>query len=411
MEHDGTDMTSPFHTGNTLRDDAKTYRRLEINFTRNKKQDHTALLDDAAGRFEYEACREQYWNPEQLSLCYGTPIWDQADEGQRRTLNQLYWVAYYSQIISAEIATIFFNQTSAAGLYALEDFRLVCDTLDLESAQERAHIDAFKRVSERVEQELFGERIFSYSMRGPYDETMIRADTHYFRRQWKKLQLRSYGLLSSGFAFIACQYFTIRALRTLNGKLIQHQLAQFFPANASTAYEHEGQTTQSGNTVPSAISYYHFQDESYHFNSSMLLAQDVLRSLPPPTAFEKKVANMALLGCQKDHANFSTAVNGIFWYDPAVFPSLYRVLTSSVFGLERQEAVELLRATFCEENAGMHASYETHQKACASYRKFLDGMTYVSPGNLEMKRMGKMTLGLHLKQNRKGFRRFEGALV
>ncbi|MFH7029315.1 MAG: hypothetical protein ACHBN1_28960 [Heteroscytonema crispum UTEX LB 1556] len=43
-------------------------------------------------------------------------------------------MAYYSQIISAEIATIFFNQISAAGLYAPEDFRLVCDTLDLEFA-------------------------------------------------------------------------------------------------------------------------------------------------------------------------------------------------------------------------------------------------------------------------------------
>ena len=400
-------MKSPFASGKTLRDDAKTYRRLEINFKRNKKQDHTALLDDAAGRFDYEACRGEYWNPEELSLCFGTPIWDQADENQRRILNQLYWVAYYSQIISAEIATIFFNQTSAAGLYALEDFRLVCDTLDLESAQERAHIDAFKRVSESVEQALFGQRIFSYAMRGPYDETMIRADTSYFRRHWKKLQLRTYGLLSSGFAFIACQYFTIRALRTLNGKLIQHQLAQFSPTATALENGDDGETTRVGDTVPSAISYYHFQDESYHFNSSMLLAQDVLRSLPPPTAFEKQVANMALLGCQKDHSNFSTAVNGIFWYDPAVFSSVYQVLRSPVFGLDRHDAMQLLRTTFCEENAGMHASFDTHQKACGSYRKFLEGMTYVSPENLEMRRMQKVTLASHITKNRKAFRRFE----
>jgi hypothetical protein len=93
-------------------------------------------------------------------------------------LNQLYWVAYYSQIVSAEIATIFFNQTSATGLYAHEDFRLICDTLDLESSQERAHIYAFRTIAKQVEQALFGELIFTYPMRNPFTETMVYADTN-----------------------------------------------------------------------------------------------------------------------------------------------------------------------------------------------------------------------------------------
>ena len=42
----------------------------------------------------------------------------------------------------------FLNQVAAAGLYTLEDFRLVCDNLDLETKQERAHINAFKTVGE-----------------------------------------------------------------------------------------------------------------------------------------------------------------------------------------------------------------------------------------------------------------------
>src|SRR5437016_9991921 len=112
---------------------------------------------------------------------WGTPIWDQASAQQKVILNQLYWVAYYSQIISAEIATIFFNQTAGAALYGMEDFRLVCDTLDLESSQERAHINAFQKVSKEVELAIFGERVFSYAMRGPYAETMIYADTDKFR--------------------------------------------------------------------------------------------------------------------------------------------------------------------------------------------------------------------------------------
>ena len=63
--------------------------------------------------------------------------------------------------------------------------------------QERAHINAFKKVSEEVEHELFGERIFSYAMRGPYDETMVHGDTDLLRALWKKLQLRTFGMLSS----------------------------------------------------------------------------------------------------------------------------------------------------------------------------------------------------------------------
>jgi hypothetical protein len=389
-------MTSPFVTQATLVDDQKTYKRLELNLQRNKKQDHTQLLDQAAASFDYQQCKDSYWNPEPFSLLYGTPIWDEASPAQRVILNQLYWVAYYSQIISAEIATIFFNQTSAAGLYALEDFRIVCDTLDLESMQERAHINAFRKVSDTVEHELFGKRVFSYAMRGPYDETMVHGDSDTLRAAWKKLQLGTYGLLSSGNAFIACQYFTVRGLRTLNGKIVQHQLSHYFAKHPE----------QKNAPVPSAISYYHFQDESYHFNSSMLISKDVLGSLSAPTPFEKMVANQALRGCQKDHFHFSAAINGIFWYDPAVFRPVYEVLRSKHFGLDKKGALALMERSFCHETEGVRQSEKTHQTARDSYKKYLDGLGYVSRDNREMAVMGKSTLARHLATNRAALRRF-----
>ena len=183
-----TDSTAP---GTLLQ------RRLEINYHRNRKQDHTQLLDNAGQMFDYAESRDSYWQAENFSLLYGTPLWDQASAHQRTILNQLYWVAYYSQIISAEIATIFFNQTSAAALYAHEGFRTICDMLDLESSQERAHISAFQAVAEKTEQALLGQRLFSYPMRGPFSETMIFADTHRLKRWWKRLQLQAFGLMRS----------------------------------------------------------------------------------------------------------------------------------------------------------------------------------------------------------------------
>jgi hypothetical protein len=391
--------TSVFDPSPGLADDAKTCKRLELNLVRNRKQDHTALLDDAAAAFDYEACRDAYWNPEPYSLLFGTPIWEQASASQRVLLNQLYWVAYYAQIISAEIATIYYNQTSAAGLYALEDFRAVCDTLDLESAQERAHIAAFKRISEAVEHEVFGERVFTYGMRGPFCETMVHADTDAFRRRWKALQLRTYGLLSSGNAFIACQYFAVRGLRTLNGKLVQHQLSQYYS-------KHDDPDAAP---IPSKISYYHFMDESYHFNSSMLLAHDVVRSLPAPTRFERYVSNLTVRGCQRDHFHFSAAMNGIFWYDPSLFDAVYQVLRSRAFGLDGDEALTLMRRSFCEESEGLEQSFRTHQTALESYRKFVAPLDYLSEANREMSTMAQSSVADHLARNRRSFDRFERA--
>ncbi len=380
----------------SLLEDTRTVRKLEINLKRNRAQDHTSLLDEAAGEFRYSDCQNEYWNPETHSFLYGTPLWEQSSSSQRMILNHLYWVAYYSQIISAEIATIFFNQTAAAGLYAVEDFRLVCDTLDLESTQERAHIHAFQTVSRQVEEALFGKPVFTYPMRSPYVETMIHADTNVFKRWWKRLQLQTFGLLSSGNAFIACQYFTIRGVRTLSGKLTQHQLSQ----------THLKHSSPEVSPVPAKISHYHFMDESFHFNSSTIISHDVVNSLRPPTRFEKQVVNMALWGCQKDHSHFSACINGIFWYEPATFQAVYKVLRSPVFSMDAQEAREMMASCFTRENDGIHACYQTHRTAIESYRAYVDTMDYVTAPNKAMALMEKVNIPDYLEQNRQALARF-----
>lgn len=382
--------------GNTLLENQKVYRKLQINHTRNKQQDHTQLLDQAATAFKYEDCKNEYWNPEEFSLLYGTPLWEQASSSQRIILNQLYWVAYYSQIISAEIATIFFNQTSAAGLYAQEDFRLVCDTLDLESAQERAHINAFRTVADQVETTLFGKRVFSYPMRGPFTETMVFADTNTWKRWWKKLQLQTFGLLSSDNTFLACQYFTVRGVRTLNGKLVQHKLSNYYQ-------KHPHQETAP---IPSKISYYHFMDESFHFNSSTIISHDVINCLKSPTTFEKLVSNLGLRGCQKDHYHFSVAINGIFWYDPALYSAIYQILCSPVFSMSDAEAKEMMRLCFAEETEGLHRSYQTHTEAMESYKVYLEPLDYVWKSNREMSLMASNSISKYLATQKKAVASF-----
>ncbi|AFY58322.1 hypothetical protein Riv7116_5961 [Rivularia sp. PCC 7116] len=381
---------------NTLLANRKVYGKLQINYKRNKQQDCTELLDKAAAAFNYDDCKDEYWNPEQYSLLYGTPLWTQASQSQRIILNQLYWVAYYCQIISAEIATILFNQTSAAGLYAQEDFRVICDMLDLESAQERCHINAFKTISHQVESTLFGERIFTYPMRGPYTETMVFADTNFLKTQWKKLQLQAFGLISADNTFLACQYFTVRGLRTLNGKLIQHKLSNYY----------QNHNNPDNAPIPAKISYYHFMDESFHFNSSTIISHDVIQCIKPPTKFEKVVANLGIRGCQKDHYHCSIAVNGIFWYDAALYPAIYRLLRSQVFGMSDTEAKDTIRRCFTQETEALHNSFQTHHEAMESYKVYVESLDYLWKSNREMSFMAANSISRYLNEQRINFKKW-----
>jgi hypothetical protein len=388
-------ITSP-KSAAAFSEDPKTYRKLQLNYQRAKQTDHSPQLDALAAQFDYEQCRNSYWNPPEFSLLYGTPLWEQSNTSQRVVLNQLYWVAYYAQIISAEIATIFFNQTSSTGLYAQEGFRLVCDTLDLETAQERCHINAFQTVIDQVEQSLFGKRVFSYPMRSPFTETMIFADTNPLRSWWKGIQLQCFGLLSAGNTFLACQYLTVRGLRTLNGKLIQHKLSNF--------YQNHPQPAES--PIPAQISYYHFLDESFHFNTSTILSHDVTRSLPSPTAFERQVLNLGIQGCQRDHYHVSVAVNGIFWYDPALYSAIYTVLRSPIFSLSPEAAKAMMLACFTQETAGLNRSFQTHQEAIDSYKVYLEPLNFIAAKNKEMELMASNSIARHLKTQQKALAQF-----
>jgi hypothetical protein len=390
------------HTGLAQRqtksflDDRSAIRKLELNLKRNVEQDHTRLIDDAAARFRYEDCRNEYWNPESHSLLWGTPVWHQATPAQRVVLNQIYWVAYYAQIVSAEIATIFLNQVAAAGLYSLEDFRLVCDNLDLETKQERAHINAFKKVGEEVEHTLFGERLFTYPMRSLYEHTMVFADTSAAKAFWRRLQIQAFMMLSSSNAFLGSQYLLVRGLRTLNGKLIQHQLSNYYTQHPD----------KERAPLPSAISYYHFMDESFHFNTSRLVGLEVPRSLEAPTAFERWVVNRGVAGCQRDHFNFSVVVNGIFWYDPATFQVIYKLFRSPVFGMEHGEALAMMEQCFCAESDGLTGAVRTHGTATDSYRAFVEPVSWLDKRNRDMDVMRSNSQARYLERNKRALAAF-----
>lgn len=380
----------------SLLDDRSTYKKLELNKKRNLDQDHSTMMDEATALFKYDDCKDEYWNPEEYSLLYGTPLWHGSTAKQKILLNQLYWVAYYCQIISAEIATIYLNQVSAAGLYTHEDFRIVCDSLDLETKQERAHINAFKTIGEDVEWRLFGERFFTYPMRSLYEQTMVFANTNPAKDFWRRIQIQGFTLMSSSNAFLASQYLLVRGLRTLNGKLIQHKLSEYYTQHPN----------KEAAPIPSKISYYHFMDESFHFNTSKIIGHEIPRSLEPPTAWETWVINRGVAGCQRDHFNFSATLKGIFWYEPALFEVLHKLFTSEHFGMTPSESMHMLQLCFCAENDGVHQAYELHRTAHESYKTYVDSITYLEPGNRNMQIMGANSITRYLQRNTAALKNF-----
>ena len=148
-------------------------------------------------------------------------------------------------------------------------------------------------------------------------------------------------------------------------------------------------------------------DESHHFNTSRIIALDIGKSLDPPTAFEKWVINKGVYGCQKDHFHFSVVVNGLFWYEPALFPIIYKLLRSPAFSMGKREALEMMERCFCEENAGQHESRRLQETAVDSYRAFVDPLDHLNRDNREMRLIAKNSVGRYLKQNRRAMAKFD----
>jgi hypothetical protein len=82
-----------------------------------------------------------------------------------------------------------------------------------------------------------------------------------------------------------------------------------------------------------------------------------------------------------------------------------------VFGLDDGGAQQLMRATFTEESAGLHASYATHTTARDSYRAYLDGMAFLAGDNREMRTMSQASIADWLAQNRAAFARWRPAAL
>jgi len=137
-----------------------------------------------------------------------------------------------------------------------------------------------------------------------------------------------------------------------------------------------------------------------------LIGQDVIHSLDAPTRFESWVINRGVAGCQKDHFHFSAAIQGIFWYEPALFNVIYKLLRSSIFCMDDKESRRMLKACFTQETLGLQSSFDMHRTAVESYKAFVESADYLSSANRDMRTMEKSSITSYLKRNRHAMARF-----
>src|SRR6266850_2573946 len=332
------------HTGlaqrqtKTLLDDRGATRKLELNLRRNVEQDHTRLIDDAAARSAEPALLGGVLRPDRL-------------RGDSHHLPQ-----------------------SGGGGGAV-----FTRGLSPRVRQPRPRDQAGARPHQRLQKGRRGGRARPFRRAAVHlpDAQPLRAH-HGVRRHQRGARLLA------------------RGLRTLNGKLIQHQLSNYYMHHPD----------QERAPLPSAISYWHFMDESFHFNTSRLVGLEVPRSLEPPTAFERWVVNRGVAGCQRDHFHFSVVVNGIFWYDPATFPVIYKLFRSPVFAMDRDEAFAMMKACFAAESEGLASAAKTHGTAADSYRAFIEPVTWLDSRNREMRVMRQNSAEGYLERNRRALAAF-----
>ena len=444
----------------------KHLKLTEINYRRNTESDYTEKIEELDKNFNYSSNSNHYWSEPELSLLYGTPLYEEASPSQKLALNHLYWATQYNQTAATEANAVLYNQVTAGVFEAMGGYETLCQELDLETAQERHHIHAFHMMGYKTKKALLGQTGFNASIQGnPYKKTNGRqelAPGHRF--QFFTFNLQSSPLSAfqdSAFRFITNKvllknqaHYYSQYLRELEekgeslpaqttgllGQLAPRPLLQFFTLNCGSSpfiscvfyvtrfmanmliknYEYRysqyyREVEKKGEFIPAplAVSHFHMMDEAFHTTTSQLIAQDLYKDFPKPTAYEKFLANLTIYRAQSvGLSGLSGGIPAIFRIDDTFLLSYYRLLQSPVFGMSAQEALEWLEKCLCHEHDGFHLTFKYHQRLLSDLRRLFDPIDYLWPINRNMGLMASGgSISKALQNNIKAFDRFSRSVA
>ncbi|MEB3220120.1 MAG: hypothetical protein VKN72_28340 [Nostocales cyanobacterium 94392] len=441
----------------------KHLKVIEKTYSSNTNSDYTEKLWDLGNNFDYTSNSNHYWGNPELSLLYGTPLYEVASPCQKLALNHLFWVANYHYIAVSEASTSLYNMVTSGVFHNLGGYEQLCRELELETEQESYHIRTFQKVVYSTKKSLLGKTILGNPLASKMDQgllgkllpkplqtlflsgqyktifsvyqdyilsfiakKMLENKKQYYSEYLREIEQkdRSVAAASEGILgqvaprhwvkfftlnwgispFMACQYYCIRY--TANAYLKNHEYVYY------KNYQ-ELQKKSEFIPNPTAISYYHLLDESFHTTISQTIAKDMYKELPKPTAYEKFLSSQIISMMQKNMlSGLSGALPGRFVADSPLFMLfVYKLLKSPVFGMSNQDSLYWMEKCFCQEHDGFHVGLKYHGKLLESLRRVFGSLEYQSSVNREMKIMATGgSIGKAITGNTKVFKKFSRSI-
>lgn len=442
----------------------KHLKVIEKIYRNNTDSDYTEKMWDLAKNFDYASNSNYYWTTPELSLLYGTPLYEVASPSQKLALNHLFWTANYHYIAVSEASTRMYNMVTAGVFENLGGHEELCRELELETDQETYHIKSFQKISYNTKiallgrinsgnpmsdksqpglwrqltprplQQLFLSSNYKTKFSGYQDyvlssiaKKMLGDKKQYYSQYLRKLEqnnqplaaasegilgqiasrdwLRFFTLNWGISPFMACQYYSIRYTANAYLKSWEYVYYKYFQ---KLKRENEFIPT------PTAISYYHLLDESFHTTISQTIAKDMYKDLPKPTAYEKYLSGQMISTMQKNMlGGISGVLPGRCVADSPLFMLfIYKLLKSPLFQMSDRDTLYWMEKCFCEEHDGFHAGLKYRNKFLEAQRKFFGCLDYQWAANREMSLMaaGGSIEGA-VKNNTKVFRKFSRSII
>ncbi len=419
---------------------------IERTYHSNTESDYTEKIQELDRNFKYSDVRNYYWNAPELSLLYGTPLYQQASEAQKIALNHLYWFAMYNFVATSETQTIVYNKITGGVFAKISGYETIAKILDLESEQELSHIHVFRKVCYQMLPALLGKEAFKEPLKGKlyksnyqgwaekvshyqyyalrfFANQMLKGKEKYYSEHLKKLEQKdnfppafSTAFMGEGLAprallqffsfnwgrspFLASHYYTLRFMANMGLKHTEHSNCKYY-----RKLKKQGDFIP----IPTAVSYYHFLDEAFHTTTSRFMARELYRDFPQPTAYEKFVANLAFYKVQDRIWNGLSAVvpDKHRPDDYSLMSSIYKILQSDIFGMSAKDALFWMEQSLCQEHQGFHQNVKFHQDLLPEFRRTFSSLDYLWSVNREMKLMasgGKIDRAI--QRNIKTFKQF-----
>jgi hypothetical protein len=450
---------------------SKHVKLTEINYRRNVESDYTEKIEALDREFDYDSNSQHYWSEPELSLLYGTPIYQEASPSQRRALNHLYWATQYNQTAATEANAVLYNQVTAGVFEAFGGYDTLCQELDLETDQERHHIHAFHMMGYKTKKAVLGAAAFNASIQGKTykkgsskksnsakgagqkgrsplfsfgwqssplaafqdsalrfvtNQVVLREQTRYYSHYLRELEQKgeaipaqTTGLLGQLAPRPLLQYFTLNcgsspflACLFYVTRFMANMLIKNYEYRYSQYYR---ELERRGEFIPAplAVSHYHLLDEAFHTTTSQLIAQDLYKDFGKPTAYEKFLANVTVYRSQSvGLSGLSGGMPAIFRNDADFMLSFHRLLQSPVFDMSAQDSLQWLEKCLCQEHDGFHLTMKYHQRLLTDLRRLFDPIDYLWAVNREMRVMasgGSIEKAIH--NNTKAFAQFSRSVA